>query len=158
MKKKVRNIVLTIVVVALGAVILKFNVYDTQFYSVFFWTGKVHTPTKLEMVTYTSQLSMDVEGAYTFVEEEELVIWDDFVSWLNNTTILKVRGTWGTSYSGEGIFLKFEGIEEELWITVGQDGKSIGLGDYVWKPLEDIVLPVDEAYLLEKKEEQKKDE
>ena len=153
MKKKTRNILIAIVLIILVAVNFKLNVYDTQFYSVFFQTADIHTPLELEEVTYKSQLSMEVDGTYAFESEEELAIWDDFVFWLNNTIFIKVRSTRGTSYTGEGIFLKFKGYEEELWIIVGQDGNSIKLGDYVWKPIGDIVLPVDEEYLLEMKTE-----
>lgn len=158
MKKKVRNIVIIIVAVILAIVIWKLNVYDAQFYSVFFGTAKVHTPIELEEVSYVSFLSPEVEGVYTLNEKEELAMWDDFMDWLNNTTFIKKRSTWGRSYTGEGIFFKFEGVEERLWITIGEHGKSIEFGDYVWKPMSDIVLPVDEEYLLEKKAEQEKEE
>jgi len=158
MKKKVWNIVIVISVAILCIVSYKCNVYETKFYSVFFQSVDIHTPLELEKVTYNSQLSMEVDGTYTFVKDEELTMWNDFVTWLNDTEFRKVRSTRGTSYTGEGIFFKFKGVEEELWIIVGEKGKSIGLGDYVWKPLGDIVLPVDEEYLLEKKAEQKKEE
>lgn len=158
MKKKVWNIVIVISVAILCIVSYKCNVYETKFYSVFFQSVDIHTPSELEEVTYMTHLSEEVAGAYTFTDEEDLAIWDDFVKWLNNTTFIKVRNTEGTSYTGEGIYLKFKGIEEELWIIVGQGGTDIGLGDYVWKPLGKINLPVDEEYLLEMKVEQQANE
>ena len=154
MKHKMRNILMVIVLVVLGIVVFKFNVYNTQFFSVFFGSGTIHTPMELEKVSYVSFLSQEVEGAYTFTEEKDLAMWDDFVAWMNDTTMTKVRGTEGRSYSGEGIYLKFKGIEDEFWIVVGENGKSLCFGDYVWKADKDIVLPVDEAFLLEKKKEQ----
>ena len=158
MKAKKKNIVIITILAGLVILLLIFNSYDTQFYSDYVLIGKIHTPLELEEVSYVSHLSMEVEGTYIFADEEELAMWDDFVKWLNNTTFIKVRSTEGTSYTGEGIFFKFKGIEKELWIVVGRSGKSIGLGDYVWKPIGDIVLPVDEAYLLEMKAEQQTNE
>ena len=158
MNRKKRIVVIAATVVLLVITIVVLNSYDTQFYSDYVLIGKIHTPLELEEVSYVSHLSMEVEGTYIFADEEELAMWDDFVKWLNNTTFIKVRSTEGTSYTGEGIFFKFKGIEKELWIIVGRSGKSIGLGDYVWKPIGDIVLPVDEAYLLEMKAEQQTNE
>lgn len=156
--KKVRSIVITIIVVVLGAVTLKFNMYDTQFYSVFLRFGSIHTPMELEEVTYVSHLSSSVEGVYTFNEEDDLVMWADFVEWLNNTTMIKIRTTNGFSYTGEGIYLKFKGVEEELWIVVSHEGESFKMDNYKWKPMGEIVLPVDTEYLLEKKAEMEKEE
>lgn len=51
MKKKVCSTVLLLILVILGIVVFKFNVYDTQFCSIFFWDAKVHTPTELEKVS-----------------------------------------------------------------------------------------------------------
>lgn len=158
MNRKKRIVVIAATVVLLVITIVVLNSYDTQFYSDYVFIGKIHTPLELEEVSYVTHLSMEVEGTYIFADEEELAMWDDFVKWLNNTTFIKVRSTEGTSYTGEGIFFKFKGIEKELWIVVGRSGKSIGLGDYVWKPIGDIVLPVDEAYLLEMKAEQQTNE
>lgn len=158
MNRKKRIVVIAATVVLLVITIVVLNSYDTQFYSDYFFIGKIHTPSELEEVTYMTHLSEEVAGAYTFTDEEDLAIWDDFVKWLNNTTFIKVRNTEGTSYTGEGIYLKFKGIEEELWIIVGQGGTDIGLGDYVWKPLGKINLPVDEEYLLEMKAEQQANE
>lgn len=152
MKKKARIIVIAIVLIIIVAVSFEWNIYNSQFYSIFFQIAEIHTPLKLEKVTYSSQLSMEVEGTYTFESEEEIAMWNDFLSWLNNTKFIKIRGARGTSYTGEGIFFKFEGVEDKLWITVGQDGNSIKFGDYVWMPLGGIELPVDEEYLLEMKE------
>ena len=152
MKKKVRTIVIVIVLLIVVAIRFEWNIYNAQFYSIYLQIADIHTPLELEEVIYKSQLSMELEGTYTFESEEELAMWDDFVSWLNNTVFIKVRSTRGSSYTGEGIFLKFEGVEDKLWITVGKDG-TIKLGNYVWIPLGSIDLPVDEAYLLEMKAE-----
>lgn len=158
MKIKALVTAITIALVILGIVIFKLNVYDTQFYSVFFRSGTMHTPSEIEEITYISFLSPEVEGAIVLNEEEELAMWEDFIVWLNETEFIKVRSTWGRSYTGERIYLKFEGIEEELLIVVSHDWKTLKFGDYVWKTDGEIVLPVDEEYLLEKKEEQKLEE
>ena len=159
MKKKIRTVVITILMVVLGAVILKFNIYDTQFYSVFFWLGDIHTPLELEKVTYVSHRSSFVEGEYVFDEEDELEIWDDFVTWLNDTTMIRIRTTKGFSYTGEKIYFKFKGIEEEFWIVVSDEGESFKMDDYKWKPKEgEVVLPIDAAYLQKMKKEQKIEE
>lgn len=105
-----------------------------------------------------SFLSPEVEGVYVLNQKEDIVMWDEFVMWLNDTEFKKVRGTCGRSYTGEGVYLKFKGVEEEFWITVAHDGKRMKFGDYVWKVDGDIDLPVDEAYLLKKKGELKKGE
>ena len=154
MKKKTRYITFAIVLLIFGVMAFEFNIQDTQFYSLTLLTADIHIPPELEMVTYSSQLSMEVEGDYIFSTEEELAMWDEFVSWLNNTTFIKVRGTRGTSYSGERINLYFEREEEKLWVVIGQDGTTLKLGDYVWRPIGEIPLPVDEEYLLELKAEQ----
>ena len=158
MKIKRQNIVIAILVFVFIAVYFKLNTHETQFYTLFYRIADIHTPLELEKITYKSQLSMEVDGTYTFVKDEDLAMWNDFVNWLNDTKFVKVRSTRGNSYTGEGIFFKFKGVEEKLWIIVAKDGKSIKLGDYVWKPLGDIVLPVDEAYLLEMKAEQQTNE
>ena len=158
MKIKRQNIVIAILVFVFIAVYFKLNTHETQFYTLFYRIAYIHTPMELEEVSYVSQLSSSVEGTYTFNEEDELAVWEHFVTWLNDTPMIKIRTTNGFSYTGEGIFLKFKGIEEELWIVVAHDGKSFKIGNYKWKPLGDIVLPVDEEYLLEIKAEQQANE
>ena len=118
--KKSLKIAAVIIVMILGCVIVKFNVYDTQFYSVFFNTAKIHTPLELEEISYISHLSPELERAIVLNEEEDLAMWEDFLDWLNNTEFKKVRSTWGRSYTGEGIWLKFKDVEEELEETVTQ--------------------------------------
>lgn len=158
MSKKAKRMILIIVLILFGVMAFKVNVDETQFYSLTLLTADVHTPLELEQVSYSSWFSLETEGHYTFSEEEELAMWDEFVSWLNNTTFIKVRGTRGTSYTGEGIYLYFEGEEDRLWIVIGQDGETLKFGDYVWRPIGEIPFPVDEAYLLEMKSEQKNQE
>lgn len=155
MKKKGKIIVTCIALVVLGIVTFKFNVYDTQFYSVCFWTGTIHTPAEIEEITYLGFLVPEMDGAIVLNQEEDLTMWNDFVTWLNDTEFKKVRSTWGRSYTGEGIYIKFKGIEEELWITVAHDWKTLKFGDYIWKTDGDIILPIDEAYYVEKFKEQK---
>lgn len=155
MRKKRTIIVIFIALVVFGVLTFKFNVYDTQFYSVCFGTGTIHTPVEIEEITYISFLVPELEGAIVLNAEEDLAMWDEFVTWLNNTEFKKVRSTWGRSYTGEGIYIKFKGVEEQLQLRVAHDWKSLKFGDYIWKTEGEIALPVDEAYLLEKKEEQK---
>lgn len=146
MKKRIKRIFIILIFLLVIFIGTKTN---TKFYSVSFDRLRIHTPLKLEEVTYVDASFME-KAAY-FKTEEQLEKWEVFIEKMNSLVFKKDYYAIASSYNSAIISFKFYGIEERFYIGYKsvESVRNFKFNNYVCTPLEQIEVPFTQKEILE---------
>lgn len=142
MKEKTKNVLSLLAIIVVG-IILGCNMYETSFYS-YSW-GTVKMLFSFENISKITCSYFDEEGEYIVLEyetEEELMLWDEFVTKMNETTFTKSASRFGRSFNGVSIDVELKDALEEFRIIFANETR-VAFGNYSWNSSEEIEIPVE---------------
>ena len=142
MKEKTKNVLSLLAIIVVG-IILGCNMYETSFYS-YSW-GTVKMLFSYEDISKITCSYFDEEGEYIVLEyetEEELMLWEDFLLKLKNTTFEKNASLFGRSFTGMRIEIELKNIQDDF-IMIFANETRVAFGHYSWNSSEEIKVPVE---------------
>ena len=142
MKKKICIVLRTMAIVVV-IIVLSCNMYTTKYYS-YSW-GKARIHISVEEVNKITCSYFDSKGEYIvleYVTEEDLALWKNALTKLNETTFVKNKCRFGQSFSGIIIEIELKDVKDEFKIIYA-DETRIAFGAYSWNSVQQIELPIE---------------